>query len=108
MIIVAKYYPDIKVHGANMGTNWVMLAPWTLLSGLVSTDCLKSNGNLMPLCDDADIRTDASRKHKKLNIPDNSVKMLYMFVTYITSAPVGALVSLLSLNTRKLHRSKLK
>ena len=33
-------YPDCKVHGANMGPNWVlsapagpMLVPWTLLSG---------------------------------------------------------------------------
>ena len=26
-------YPDSKFHGANMGPTWVMLAPWTLLSG---------------------------------------------------------------------------
>ena len=25
---------DSKLHGANMGPTWVMLAPWTLLSGM--------------------------------------------------------------------------
>ena len=28
-------YPDSKVHGANIEATWVLLAPWTLLSGYV-------------------------------------------------------------------------
>ena len=40
------HIPDSKVHGANMGPTWVlsapdgpMLAPWTLLSGMITTWC---------------------------------------------------------------------
>ena len=42
-------FPDSKVHVANMGPTWVllapMLAPWTLLSGLltVNADDLLTN-----------------------------------------------------------------
>ena len=39
--------PDNKVHGVNSGPTWVLsaqvgpiLAPWTLLSGMLSTECL--------------------------------------------------------------------
>ena len=31
---VTLHISDSKVHGANMGPTWVLLTPWTLLSGL--------------------------------------------------------------------------
>ena len=56
---ISNHYPDSKVHGADMGPTWVLrpqmgpiLAPWTLLWGIVSTNA--SSGyttSAQTLCD---------------------------------------------------------